>query len=53
MGAGFRKDSPKLREAFNDYLEQTRRDGTYSRMVQKYYPTVFTCFEDFFTANNP
>ena len=51
MGAGFRKDSPKLREAFNDYLEQIRRDGTYSRMVQKYYPTVFTYFEDFFTAN--
>lgn len=51
MGAGFRKDSPKLRAAFNDYLEQIRRDGTYNRMVQAYYPTVFTYFEDFFAAN--
>lgn len=51
MGAGFRKDSPKLRAAFNDYLEQIRRDGTYNRLVQKYYPTVFTYFEDFFAAN--
>lgn len=51
MGAGFRKDSPRLREAFNDYLEQIRQDGTYNRMVQKYYPTVFTYFEDFFASN--
>ena len=51
MGAGFRKDSPKLRAAFDAYLEQIRRDGTYNRMVQEYYPTVFTYFEDFFTIN--
>lgn len=51
MGAGFRKDSPKLRAAFDAYLEQIRRDGTYNRMVQEYYPTVFTYFEDFFTVN--
>jgi ABC-type amino acid transport substrate-binding protein len=51
MGAGFRKDSPKLRAAFNDYLEQIRQDGTYNRMVQEYYPTVFTYFEDFFAVN--
>jgi len=51
MGAGFRKDSPRLRAAFNDYLEQIRRDGTYNRLVQKYYPTVFTYFEDFFAAS--
>ena len=51
MGAGFRKDSSELRAAFNDYLKQIRQDGTYNRMVQKYYPTVFTYFEDFFASN--
>jgi ABC-type amino acid transport substrate-binding protein len=52
MGAGFRKDSPKLRAAFNDYLEKVRADGSYNRMVKKYYPTVFTYFEDFFASAN-
>ncbi len=49
MGAGFRKTSPKLREAFNDYLEQIRRDGTYNQMVKRYYPSVFVYYADFFT----
>lgn len=48
MGAGFRQDSPRLREAFDRYLRQIREDGTYNAMVREYYPTVFTYFEEFF-----
>ncbi len=48
MGAGFRKDSPGLLEAFNHYLEKIRQDGTYNRMVKKYYPSVFVYYADFF-----
>ncbi len=48
MGAGFRKNSPDLRVAFNLYLEKIRRDGTYNKMVKKYYPSVFVYYTDFF-----
>lgn len=50
MGAGFRKDSPKLLEAFNLYLEKIRRDGSYNRIVKKYYPSVFVYYANFFGA---
>jgi len=49
MGSGFRKESPELLEAFNMYLEKIKRDGTYNRIVKKYYPTVFSYYSDFFT----
>lgn len=48
MGAAFRKDSPKLLQAFNRYLQKIRRDGSYNKMVKKYYPTVFIYYTDFF-----
>lgn len=50
MGTGFRKNSPKLLEAFNSYLEKIQRDGSYSRMVEKYYPSVFVYYADFFDS---
>ncbi len=37
MAAGFRKDSPELREAFNVFLADIKRDGTYMRLVKKYF----------------
>ena len=40
--------SPELREAFNKFLKQTQRDGSYSRIVKKYYPTAYAFFPDFF-----
>ncbi|MBK1720198.1 transporter substrate-binding domain-containing protein [Thiocystis violacea] len=52
MAAGFRKDSPELREAFNRYLGMIRKDGRYNRMVKAYYPTVFTYFQDFFATDS-
>lgn len=48
MGAGFRKDSPNLRKAFNEYLAKVRADGTYNEMVRRYYPAVFRYFSTFF-----
>lgn len=48
MAIGFRKDSPQLRAAFNEYLKQIRADGSYNRLVKKYYPTVFHYYQDYF-----
>jgi ABC-type amino acid transport substrate-binding protein len=48
MAAAFRKDSPNLREAFNAFLAESRRDGSYDRLVQKYYPYVFNYYPEFF-----
>lgn len=48
MGCGFRKNSTELRAAFNHYLEKIKKDGTYRRLVKKYYPAVFDFYPDFF-----
>lgn len=50
MAAAFSPDASKLRQAFNDYLAKIRRDGTYNRMVARYYPAVFRYFADFFAT---
>lgn len=49
MAVAFRKNSPQLRKAFNVYLKQIREDGTYNKMVQKYYPNVFHFYGSFFS----
>jgi ABC-type amino acid transport substrate-binding protein len=38
MAAGFRKSSPALRAAFNEFLAQIKGDGRYMKLVRKYYP---------------
>jgi ABC-type amino acid transport substrate-binding protein len=48
MAAAFRKDSPRLREAFNEYLRKIRADGTYEVLVTKNYPAVLGFFPEFF-----
>ncbi len=48
MATAFRKDAPQLREAFNAFLDQCKKDGTYLRLVEKYYPAVFDYYADFF-----
>lgn len=50
MAAAFRKTSPKLLAAFNRYFEQIWRDGSYVRLVQRYYPEVFDHYREFFEA---
>lgn len=48
MGVAFRKDSPELRAAFNRYFKRIWNDGTYNKMVHRYYPAVFRYSADFF-----
>ena len=48
MGAAFRKDAPALRAAFNEFLAKVKADGSYRKLVAKYYPEIFVYFDDFF-----
>lgn len=48
MAAAFRPDSPQLRDAFDAYLRRIRADGTYDRLVRKYYPGIDQYFPEFF-----
>jgi ABC-type amino acid transport substrate-binding protein len=48
MGTAFRKDSPQLLNAFNQYLSLIKENGTYNTMVKKYYPSVFLYYAGFF-----
>lgn len=50
MGVAFRKDAPRLREAFDAFLAEIRADGTYQRLVQAYVPGARTRFPDLFRA---
>ncbi len=53
MGAGFRKDCPQLRSAFNTFLARCRQDGTYARLLEKYFPTASGFFPEFFKDVRP
>ena len=48
MGVTFRKESPELLKAFNQFLTGMKADGSYRRLMEKYYPIVFDYFPDFF-----
>lgn len=48
MAVGFPKSSPHLLRAFNTFLNRIIQDGTYIKMVKKYYPDVQVYFPDFF-----
>ena len=48
LAAAFPKDSPKLRDAFNEYLRMIKADGTYDKLVDKYYPAIRQYFPDYF-----
>jgi ABC-type amino acid transport substrate-binding protein len=48
MGVGFSKTSPQLKKAFSEFLEKCQKDGTYLKLVKKYYPNVFAYYPDFF-----
>jgi ABC-type amino acid transport substrate-binding protein len=50
MGSGFSKNAPLLRAAFNTFFEMCRANGTYRRLVEKYYPSVFLFFPEFFES---
>ena len=48
LAAAFPKDAPLLRGAFDAYLKQIRADGSYGKLVNKYYPGIRRYFPDFF-----
>ena len=48
LAAAFPKDAPELQREFNVYLAKIKADGTYDRLVDKYYPGVRRYFPEFF-----
>jgi ABC-type amino acid transport substrate-binding protein len=50
MAVAFRKDSPELKQAFAVFLKKIWENGTYAKMVQKYYPDVFDYYPEFFAS---
>lgn len=48
LAAAFPQDAPALRDAFNHYLDQIKADGSYDRLVDRYYPGIRRYFPDFF-----
>ncbi|GAA4895372.1 transporter substrate-binding domain-containing protein [Ferrimonas pelagia] len=50
MGVAFRHNSPLLREAFNHYLAELIADGSFLKLAEKHFPTVFFFFPEFFEA---
>ena len=48
MSCAFRKTSPNLRHAFDEFLGKCKADGTYQTLVRKYYRSVFSYYGEFF-----
>jgi len=48
LAAAFPKSSPELRDAFDGYLRKIKADGTYDKLVDKYYPGIRQYFPEFF-----
>jgi ABC-type amino acid transport substrate-binding protein len=51
MACAFAKTSPRLREAFNQFMEQCKADGAYLRLVKQYFPDVLIYYPDFFAKD--
>jgi glutamine transport system substrate-binding protein len=52
LAAAFPMSSPELRDAFNVYLRRIKADGSYDKLVDKYYPGIRRYFPDFFSAKH-
>ncbi len=50
MAAAFRKDAPELRKAFDAFLVQARADGTYDRLLHRYFPRAGSYFPGYFSG---
>lgn len=48
MAPAFAKDAPQLLAAYNRFIEAQRKDGTYMKLINKYYPTARSFFPEFF-----
>ena len=49
MGVGFTKDASELKKEFNNFFAQIKVDGTYHKLITKYYPLAFQFYPDFFS----
>jgi len=47
MGAAFAKDTPQLLESYNKFIGKAQKDGTYLKLISKYYPTPAHFFPTF------
>lgn len=52
MGVGFRQDAAALRAEFNRFFKKIKDNGTYYRIVKKYYPDIFFYFPEEFKEIN-
>jgi ABC-type amino acid transport substrate-binding protein len=52
LAAAFAKGSPELRKAFDQYLLRIKADGSYDRLVDKYYPGIRGYFPAFFAKHS-
>jgi ABC-type amino acid transport substrate-binding protein len=52
LAAAFPKSAAELRAAFDAYLTRIKADGTYDKLVDKYYPGVRHYFPDFFSRKS-
>ncbi len=52
LAAAFPKDAPELRKAFDEYLVKIRADGSYDKLVDKYYPGIRRYFPQFFAKKS-
>ena len=51
MGCAFDKGAPDLRDEFNRFFEQCKKNGAYALLIKKYYPLVFDYYPEFFQVN--
>jgi ABC-type amino acid transport substrate-binding protein len=51
LATAFPKNSPELQRSFNEYLSRIKADGTYDRLVDKYYPGIRRYFPAFFSKS--
>jgi ABC-type amino acid transport substrate-binding protein len=47
MACAFSKSSPKLKQAFDIFFEKFKTSGEYRKLVETYYPSVFTYYPNF------
>lgn len=50
MATAFPPDAPRLREAYDAFLGRAQKDGSYLKLVRKYYPTAAGHFPAFFAS---
>lgn len=50
MGFGFAKSSARLRDKFNTFFKNCVKTGLYQQLLEKYYPSIFAYYPEFFTA---